>query len=148
MIEMTKICKIRQLRKAGESVAAIAEQEGVSRDTVYKYIAKDDFSPEVPKSSQFRGSKLDPYRPIIDSWLEEDAQKWRKQRHTARRIWQRLRDEYGAEIAECSVSQESSEEELATITSTINFELETRKERKRTRLINGAKFPALKSFES
>ena len=82
MIEMTKICKIRQLRKAGESVAAIAEQEGVSRDTVYKYLAKDDFSPEVPKSSQVRGSKLDPYKPIIDSWLEDDAQKWRKQRHT------------------------------------------------------------------
>ena len=59
-----------------------------------------------------------------------------------------MRDEYGAEIAECTVSQESSEEELATITSTINFELETRKERKRTRLVNGAKFPALKSFES
>ena len=30
----------------------------------------------------------------------------------------------------------------------INFDLKTRKERKRTRLINGAKFPALKSFES
>ena len=105
MIEMSKIYTIRKLRKAGESVAAIAEKEGVSRDTVYKYIAKDDFSPEVPKVSQGRESKLDQYKPIIDGWLDEDARKWHKQRHTARRIWKRLCDEYGAEISECTVSR-------------------------------------------
>ena len=45
------------------------------------------------------------------------------------------------------IYEESSDEELAIIVSTINLELETRKLRKRTKLINGAKFPALKSFK-
>ena len=38
-------------------------------------------------------------------------------------------------------------EKLKTITSIIQLELETREARKRTRLLNRAKFPALKSFE-
>lgn len=105
MIEVMKIYRIRQLHKAGESVAAIAEMEGVSRDTVYKYIGINDFSPDVPKSSQVRASKLDPYKPIIDAWLDKDAKNWHKQRHTARRIWKRLQDEYGANVSECTVSR-------------------------------------------
>lgn len=38
-------------------------------------------------------------------------------------------------------------EKLETITSIIELELKTRESRKRTRLLNRAKFPALKSFE-
>jgi hypothetical protein len=30
---------------------------------------------------------------LIDAWLEGDREAPRKQRHTARRIWQRLRSE-------------------------------------------------------
>jgi hypothetical protein len=33
--------------------------------------------------------------PIIEAWLAADEQVHRKQRHTARRISQRLRDEHG-----------------------------------------------------
>lgn len=50
-------------------------------------------------------SKLDPFKPIIDQWLEEDARTWRKQRHTARKIRQRLKGEYGADIAETTVNR-------------------------------------------
>ena len=39
----------------------------------------------------------------IDAWLEADREAPRKQRHTARRIWQRLVDEHGAEVAETTV---------------------------------------------
>ena len=46
---------------------------------------------------------LDRYRPLIESWLDEDERNWRKQRHTARRIWARLRDEVGADVAESTV---------------------------------------------
>ena len=105
MIKMSKIYSIRQLRKAGESVAAIAEKEGVSRDTVYKYIKKDDLTPHIPKNSKAKNSKIEPYKSIIDGWLDEDEKNWRKQRHTARRIWQRLREEHGADLAECTVSR-------------------------------------------
>lgn len=36
-------------------------------------------------------------------WLRDDLAVPRKQRHTARRVWQRLRDEHGAEVAESTV---------------------------------------------
>ncbi|MDH3308511.1 MAG: IS21 family transposase, partial [Acidimicrobiia bacterium] len=46
---------------------------------------------------------MDPFKPIIDGWLEED-QKWpRKQRHTARRVWQRLMTEHSADVGESTV---------------------------------------------
>jgi transposase len=39
--------------------------------------------------------KLDPFTGIIDRLLEEDRTVHRKQRHTAKRIFERLRDEHG-----------------------------------------------------
>ena len=39
--------------------------------------------------------KLDPFLPIIDQILEDDRSQLKKQRHTARRIFERLRDEHG-----------------------------------------------------
>ena len=105
MIKMSKIYSIRQLRKAGESVAAIAAKEGVSRDTVYKYLEKDDLTAQIPKNREVKNTKIGAYADIIDAWLDEDERNWRKQRHTSRRIWQRLQNEYGADLAECTVSR-------------------------------------------
>ncbi len=39
--------------------------------------------------------KLDPFIGIIDRILEADKDRPRKQRHTSKRIFERLRDEYG-----------------------------------------------------
>ena len=39
--------------------------------------------------------KLDPWVGVIDAILQEDRERPRKQRHTAKRIYQRLRDEHG-----------------------------------------------------
>ncbi len=39
--------------------------------------------------------KLDPFIGIIDRILEEDKERPKKQRHTSKRIYERLRDEYG-----------------------------------------------------
>ena len=47
--------------------------------------------------------KLDPFKAIIDAWLEADKDAPRKQRHTARRVWERLVDEHAAEVAEPTV---------------------------------------------
>lgn len=85
MISMSTVNDIRRLRRCGESVASIARETGVSRDSVYKYLRKDDLSPQQPAKAR-RPSKLDPYKPVIDGWLDEDERSWRKQRHTARRI--------------------------------------------------------------
>lgn len=104
MISMSTVNSIRQQRRDGHSVSDIAKMNGVSRDTVYKYLRQDDFSPKAPVK-RATASKLDPYKPLIRQWLEGDSRSWRKQRHTARRIWQRLCDECGAEVSEATVSR-------------------------------------------
>ena len=59
--------------------------------------------PPARKIPERPAPKMDPFKSIIDGWLEED-QKWpRKQRHTARRVWQRLVAEHGAEVGESTV---------------------------------------------
>src|SRR5207244_11628014 len=50
-------------------------------------------------------SAIDPYAAVIDSWLLADRQVPRKQRHTARRVWQRLIAEHGATVSEVTVSR-------------------------------------------
>jgi len=47
--------------------------------------------------------KLGPYRQVIDEILVADREAPRKQRHTARRIWQRLVEEHGAGVSERQV---------------------------------------------
>jgi transposase len=46
-----------------------------------------------------------PYAQVIDGWLLADREVPRKQRHTARRVWQRLVAEHGASVAEVTVSR-------------------------------------------
>ncbi len=92
MISMPLIESIRDMSRKGVSNAEIQRRTGVSQPTIRKYLAMDDFSPTVPRA-QRRPSKLDPYKPFVDSILEEDANVWRKQRHSARRIYERLLDE-------------------------------------------------------
>lgn len=101
---MPTINSIRQLRRDGLSITDIASATGVSRDTVYKYLKKDDFSPQLP-AKQKHASKLDPYRPLIESWLDEDRSNWKKQRHTSRRIYQRLTEECGVVVSESAVNR-------------------------------------------
>lgn len=112
MISMSTINSIHQMRREGDSISEIARKTGVSRNTVYKYLEKDDFSPELPARTA-RPSKLDQYKPVIDAWLEDDAANWRKQRHTAKRIWERLRDEYGADVGCSTVRRYVSEARAA-----------------------------------
>lgn len=42
---------------------------------------------------------------MIDEWLAADLEAPRKQRHTARRIWQRLVEEHGADVSERQVDR-------------------------------------------
>ena len=102
MISMSQAYSIRQLWKQGEAVTDIARKVGVCRNTVYKCIREEDFSPQVPTVKE-RAKLLDPYRPLIVSWLEDDRKEWRKQRHTSHRIWVRLTTEEGVECAESTV---------------------------------------------
>ena len=92
MIDMPQIQSIRRMHSEGHSVSAIATTMKVSRPTVRKYLKMDDFSQPLPQKSE-GPSKLDPYKELIEGWLEEDKKVWRKQRHTAQRIFNRLKEE-------------------------------------------------------
>jgi transposase len=62
--------------------------------------------PPVKRSPAVRPApRLGAYRALIDGWLEADRDAPRKQRHTARRVWQRLVIEHGAEVSERPVSR-------------------------------------------
>lgn len=95
-----------QIRKdhdrEGLSIHALARRHGVHRRTVRQALASP--LPPARKPPERRPAPaLGPYRPLIDSWLEGDLKAPRKQRHTARRIWERLRSEHGAGVSERQV---------------------------------------------
>jgi transposase len=71
-----------------------ARHFGVSRDSVRKMLA---FSvpPGYRRKAAIKRPKLEGFTGIIDSWLEGDREVHRKQRHTAKRVFERLRDEHG-----------------------------------------------------
>jgi len=78
----------------GMSKSAAARLFGIDRKTVAK-ILKHAVPPGYRRQSPPVRPKLDPFLPIIDRILEEDKSQPKKQRHTARRIFERLRDEHG-----------------------------------------------------
>ena len=51
--------------------------------------------PGYRRTTPIKRPKLDPYTDQIDQWLSEDKTRPHKQRHTAKRIFERLRDECG-----------------------------------------------------
>lgn len=80
----------------GENISQIADALKLDWKTVRKYVDMTDFNEPAPKpaSKQRFCPKLDSYKPTIDKWLEEDKQSPRKQRHTAKRVFQRLEKEF------------------------------------------------------
>ena len=66
MISMSDVHSIRQSRRSGESVAAIAREVGVSRDAVYKCLRMEGLSPKMPAPAEPRPSKLDPCKQLVE----------------------------------------------------------------------------------
>ena len=78
----------------GMSVRGAAREFGLHRDTVRKLL-KYSVPPWYRRQRPPRRPKLEPYTGVIDRILEEDKVAPKKQRHTAKRIHERLRAEYG-----------------------------------------------------
>lgn len=97
-----------EIRRAYEfgvgTVAGVAREFGVHRRLV-----REALGSAVPKqraAAPRKRPKLGPLVAAIDGILEADRRAPRKQRHTAHRIWVRLRAEYPTErVAESSVRQ-------------------------------------------
>ena len=78
----------------GMSIREAARVFGLHRDTVRKMLMYS-VPPGYRRERPPRRPKLEPYTGVIDRILDEDLTLPKKQRHTAKRIYDRLRDEYG-----------------------------------------------------
>jgi transposase len=97
MLTVEEIAAIRQAYYLEHrSVRSIARELGHGRRVVREVIRA-----ETPGRRQYRlrtpkrRPVLDPVSAIIDAWLTADLAAPRKQRHTAKRVYDRLRAEYG-----------------------------------------------------
>ncbi len=73
----------------GASQRTAAREFGISRKSVRKMVA---FSvpPGYQRQQPVKRPKLGPWVGVIDAMLEEDKTRPTKQRHTAKRVWERL----------------------------------------------------------
>jgi transposase len=85
----------------GKNVSEIARETGHSRNTVKK-VLRGEFTGYSPRKTQ-PSPVLGPYHGIIYTWLKEDLESPKKQRHTAKRIYTRLVSEYGFTGSETTV---------------------------------------------
>ena len=77
-----------------------------ARFAVHRRVVRQALESPIPpprKAVERLAPLLDPWKPTIDSWLADDEEAPKKQRHTARRVYQRLIEEHGADIGESTV---------------------------------------------
>ena len=80
----------------GKSRREAARVFGLSRETVSK-MCRFSMPPGYVRQRPPEKPKLGPLIPVIEAILEADRTAPVKQRHTAKRIFERLRDEHGTE---------------------------------------------------
>ena len=86
----------------GWSIRKIARNLGISRQSVREKLASSEiprYRLTVPRPCPV----MDPYKDLIMAWLEADKKTPPKQRHTAKRIYDRLVEEYGFTGGESTV---------------------------------------------
>jgi len=112
MLTMEQIYLIKNMRKfEGKSLRKISEITGHNFETVKKYVERDNFNQEI-RPKQRRQGKLSQYKGIVTTWLVNDKHAPHKQQHTARRVFDRLKELYGEEF---NVSERSVRKFVADI---------------------------------
>jgi len=95
---MHKVGLYRRVRQSyyrdGKSARELSRVFGLHRDTIRKML-QFSVPPGYRRKEAPKKPKLDPFTDVIDAILKSDESMPRKQRHTAKRIFERLRDEYG-----------------------------------------------------
>jgi transposase len=77
-----------------KSQRAVADEFGISRETVRKML-RYSVPPGYQRKQPVKKPKLGPWLGVIDAILKDDQTQPKKQRHTAKRIYDRLREEHG-----------------------------------------------------
>jgi transposase len=85
---------IKYLREFEDlSVLEIKEKLNINWRTAKKYADKDDWNKPLVKA-QRQSPVMDPFKDIVETWLNEDQLIPRKQRHTSKAIYNRLCKEH------------------------------------------------------
>ena len=97
MERRAKVELFEQIRREYEfgvgAIKGAAAKLGVHRRMVRQALANAD--PPPRRRSERERPAIGPLRPFIDAILETDRKAPRKQRHTAHRIFERIRNERG-----------------------------------------------------
>lgn len=108
-VEVLRVVDVEYIRKLhyvnGLSQREIARRLRYSRSTIAKYLQAAEVVPRYKLTQERPYPAIDPVREIIGRWLDLDRAAPRKQRHTARRMFHRLRDEYGYQGSERAVQR-------------------------------------------
>jgi transposase len=78
----------------GRSQRGVAREFGISREMVSKML-RYAVPPGYQRQQPVKRPKLGPWLGVIDEILEEDKKRPARQRHTSKRIFERLREEHG-----------------------------------------------------
>ena len=93
MVQMDEYARVRRAHRDGMTIRELARTFHHSRRKIKEIIAAAEPTPYVRLNPP--AMVIDAFKPIIDAILVADAAAPRKQRHTARKIFRRLRDEHG-----------------------------------------------------
>ncbi len=84
----------RAVRVEGRSQRAVAREFGISRETVRKML-QYAVPPGYQRQQPIKRPKLGPWVGVIEAILNDDKQRPAKQRHTSKRVFERLKEEHG-----------------------------------------------------
>jgi hypothetical protein len=94
-------------RSAARRTNATSIRELARRFHVHRRDVRAALSSAVPPPRKTPVARpaavLGPRKRTIDGWLEADRRAQRKQRHTARRVWQRFVEEHDVDVGESTV---------------------------------------------
>jgi transposase len=94
MLTVEEYRQIRNAHRDGMSIREIARTYHHSRRKIRQVLQESEPRPYT-RQKEPPAPKLGPFQPVIRQILTDDEQAPRKQRHTAAKIYRRLRDEYG-----------------------------------------------------
>lgn len=108
MAGRSKVELFEQIRRARRDDPDVAVRELARRFKTHRRMVHLALASPVPppRKVQTRAAPvMGQWASIVDGWLTADLTAPRKQRHTARRVWERLVDEHQARVAESTVRE-------------------------------------------